>query len=297
MKKNEKYNEILIAGIGRNPQLLTELLFYYAHPYYNQERFFDQIIVLCSDEDRIKIEQDILKPKMLKQMEKDISLNVNAINFTKKDIYVYQNNKKEAILDPRTTDEVYSSLEKIYTKMKEYTSDLNTRITLCPSGGRKSITSAITLTFQLLSRHQDEMVHLMVNNDIMNLSPEDKKKWFYPTDAKDPKQLIEVSEIPFLSLYDSLNIDKKKTFKDTVTQLKLQVKENRSISNLKINEKTFHHDDEKISLNSLDAAVLHYFINKRLESDCADDCKGCYSCFVDMDTIIKMNFSTILWSL
>ena len=151
--------------------------------------------VFGSEKIATKIEKNIIKSNILRKMETQIGLSKDSIQFNTDDIYVYKNTKNKAISDPRTTNDVFSSLEQIYQKMKEYTSDLNARITLCPSGGRKSITSAITLAFQLLSRPNDNMVHLMVNNEIMNLPPEDKKKWYYPNDVSDEKQLIEIDKL------------------------------------------------------------------------------------------------------
>ena len=40
-----KIKEILIATVGENPQIVTELLYYYSHPFYKNVRNFDEIII------------------------------------------------------------------------------------------------------------------------------------------------------------------------------------------------------------------------------------------------------------
>ena len=44
----KEYKEILLAAVGKTPQIITETIYYYTHPEYKSERIFDDIKLLVT---------------------------------------------------------------------------------------------------------------------------------------------------------------------------------------------------------------------------------------------------------
>ena len=58
---NKKYNNIFLGVVGLTPQIITECIYYYYHPYYKKNRHFDRIKVFTSEIGKEKIINTILK--------------------------------------------------------------------------------------------------------------------------------------------------------------------------------------------------------------------------------------------
>ena len=268
MKNKKKYNEIFLGVVGITPQIITEIIYYYYHRFYNQNRYFDRIKVFTSLEGRDKIINTIFKNNLMKEMEKELDREIGQIPFNEADIIVFEDAKGQPIDDFRTTETNECAANRLYEEMKRWSDNPQNRITATVAGGRKTVSAAMALAFQLYAREQDELMHIMPPNEMMDPESEKSKTWFYPSDPKDPNQQLDVTLLPTLKIGRFTNFDDKLNPKDLADKIQEDIIDASPIDNLRIVKNSFYYNDECIKISPNLAAYLRFFIKRCIQSDC-----------------------------
>ena len=258
------FKEIFIAVSGTTPQILTESLYYYYSEYYNKNRHFEKIVIITTKIGKKKLIDIILKNKILDKLEENLALKKGSIPFTADDIIVVQGNDGRFLNDIRNTEDNDLIAKLIFSQVKKWTEDPETRVTASVAGGRKTMTSYLAAAFQLYGREQDEVIHILAPTEKEQQDPNiNAGIWFYPENPAHPDEKLDVAEIPILKI--------GRYYLD-IKQLNLPVEDlvetlQRKVANLadyaeilKINGKIFTLGDKKIELSPLSAAFQRYFI-------------------------------------
>ena len=290
MNKNQ---EILMITIGTSPQVITELLYYYSHPFYKNIKQFDKIIVFTTSKGKKEVIENLFNRKILKEMQEIIK--IKKINFTEKDIMVIRDEKGQEIDDTTDTESNLFSMNTIFDTLKKYTVK-NTSITAAIAGGRKSMSSMMSLAFQMLAREQDELIHIVAPDSKMydgkkNNHPD---KWYYPNDPSNPLEKITVSFIPTLKIGSYLPVSKDGTFEQILHKLQNFIVDLSPLKKIIINKNKFTCCNDSFTLQPMYAALLRYFIKKRINANCKNTCNGCIDCFVDFEKIMHASQNEIL---
>tara|TARA_Y100001970_G_C14242699_1_gene865900 strand:- start:3085 stop:4254 length:1170 start_codon:yes stop_codon:yes gene_type:complete len=277
-----KFKEILLLTIGTSPQIITEILYYYHHEYYKNQRSFDEIKIFTTDAGRKLIINKIIgKNGKLCEMEKSIGLALGTIIINENDIIVYKDDKGKALKDTRKTSDSLDAVNIMFNTMRKYSFDSETRITACFSGGRKSMSSGFTVAFQLLGRKQDNLIHIMPPDKKMR-----DKSWYYPNKPENKNEKIDVSEMTTLRIGRYIPIDSTKgSYEDICNKVQNYVYDCSQISGMIVNKNNFLSNDEKIEIPAIHASYIRYFLKKRIASNCNDSCNGCIDCFSSYDEL------------
>jgi len=281
MKMQNK--EIFLAVIGTTPQILTECLYYYYSPFYNQKRFFNKIKVITTLEGEKKLVEKILMGGILKKLSQ--SLEIAAIPFTRDDIIVLHDYNGRPIKDLRSTDDNFDSLLTMFRVVQELSSDPCCRLTATVAGGRKTMSAMMALAFQIYGREKDELIHIIASDERMNLSVEGNADWFFPDNPADPTQRLDVSLFPIIKIGRYIGLDIKMEPRKLVEKIQERIISRAPIRELRIRGREFYSGQEKLILPPKRAAYLRYFIKRKKDSTCQPGCEGCEMCFSTRDRV------------
>ncbi len=109
-----EYKEILLAAVGSTPQIITETLYYYTHPFYQNQRKFNEIRILVT-KNRLESTYDLLfKNNIIDKMCKDLEINRDEIKLTNSDIIVMKDDDGSDLEDIRGSNDNLSAINTIY---------------------------------------------------------------------------------------------------------------------------------------------------------------------------------------
>ena len=290
----KKYNEIFLAGVGTTPQILTECIYYYYHSYYGQNRYFDRIKVFTTNRGTKKLLDSLFKEKKINKLEQALQLPIGSLPFDKNDIILFSNKDGSPIEDLRTTEETDRAITILYSEIKRWSQDKNVRITATVAGGRKTMSAAMALAFQLYAREHDELIHIMAPDEKMDTSSKKAQNWFFPSDPTDPKQKLDVIQVPIIKVGRYLGHDLNISPEALAEELQKSIISDAPLEDLIIDKNSFSCIDETITIPANEAAYLRYFIKRRINSSCSNQCKGCAKCFVANDELLEAAQNEVL---
>ena len=82
----KKSKEILLAAVGKTPQIITETLYYYTHPYYENQRTFDQIKLLVTKNSKERTIELLFESGILDKMCDDLNISRDSLKLSEKDV-------------------------------------------------------------------------------------------------------------------------------------------------------------------------------------------------------------------
>jgi CRISPR-associated protein (TIGR02584 family) len=275
---SEAKKSIFIAVIGKSPAVLTGFLYYFYSGLYGKRRDFDKIIVLTTSVGGANLVKKILDSNVIERLEHDLSLATNTIPFSNDDILIFKDSHGEPLEDLLTSEDNTLAAKFIADTVKHYTDMKDTQLSVTVAGGRKTQAVMIANAFQLYGRAEDELLHLVVPENIMQ-----QEEWFYPSNSNEP---IYVSSVPILRVgrYLAKNLDLEPEL--LIKQIQESLVEMGPISELKIVKNHFTVDGVAFSLGPRQAAIYRYLLRRRLVSSCSDNCEGCKECCSNYDDFI-----------
>ncbi len=289
-EENKSLTEVFVAVMGTSPAVLSECLYYYYSPYYKQNRYFSEIKVITTTKGRDLLIQTLFIEGVLQGLESALSLKEGSIPFTESDIVVIENAVTgEEIEDLLTTEANDAASNSISNWIKYYTDMDNTRLTATVAGGRKSQSAIMALTFQLYGRTQDELVHI--------IAPEERmmdRKWFFPGDPADPTQFLSVSDVPVLRVGRYLSRNLNQSTEDMVRDIQESLYAARPIERIEIEKNILYVDGEEVKITPREASYYRYFLKRRVNASCPNDCPGCQECCANQETLLADSRTLIL---
>ncbi len=282
--------------IGTSPQVLTEMLFYHTHSFYRNQKTFDEILVFTTKEGKIEIIKNLFERNILNKMEKELKINSGGYNFSKKDIITIKDTKGVEINDARLSSDNMNSMNVIFDVMKKYTNDNTCDITASIAGGRKSMSAMMSLSFQMLGRENDELLHIIAPNEKMydGLLNNDPNKWYYPKNPKNKDEQLDVSIVPTLKIGNFLPISNEGSFEQILHKYQNFLIDKAPLESLTIKYNIFSSGDESFKIQPMYASYLRYFIKNRINANCLESCDGCEECFVSFEDIMFASQNEIL---
>ena len=278
------YKEILVISVGTTPQVITEALYHY---YSTTPGWaFEEIKVLTTTQGEKTIIEALFKESRLNALETALGIPKGEIPFTKKDIMIVKDVDGNALDDIRGSENNSAIMGLVFQVLEEITNDDNTRLTATVAGGRKTMSVALGLGMNLYAREQDSLIHIMVDDSLFN-----NRDWFFPDDPSDPKQRIEVGEIPFIRLNDEATRRMDVSNPDRVLEI-AQTRIDNSLQSpeIRIRKAEIICGDQHYKLSPSEIRLLRYFLKIKTEGCVEPDlefCGDCRACFVTHDQMIE----------
>lgn len=212
-KPAPEFRHLLVALLGRTPQVLTETLY----ALCVQEGIpISEVSVISTDEGRQAALDKLLAPHAGRfyQLQHDYPAQCRQIQFSGDRIFVAQDGLLP-LPDIRNRQDSETFLELILRVLWEKTSDPKTAVHCSLAGGRKTMSTYMALVMQMLGREQDKLYHVLLTPP----EAEHHAEFYYPApvsqilplaDGREfdsAKVKVELVEIPYVRLRERLPVE------------------------------------------------------------------------------------------
>jgi CRISPR-associated protein (TIGR02584 family) len=276
------FKEVFVAVIGTTPQVLTECLYYYYSTYYGKNRQFSKIIVITTSTGKRSIEDGILKPGRIRELENQLGLSNRSIPFAESDIITLCDDHDKPMADIRTNTDNQLATKQIFDILKTVTDDDVTRVTATVAGGRKTMSTTMAVAYQIFARQQDELIHLITHDSRFG-NPE----WYFPTDPNDESQQLDVSLVPVIKVGRFLGRDLAGSPPALMAAVQDSLLGLSPLKMIKMYKSMLNLDGTEYSLKPRVAVIMRFLLKRRVGSDCSPDCSGCEQCFIERSELLS----------
>jgi len=287
---------ILLAVTGLSPQVITETLF----ALHQDARRVDAIHIITTRDGKDLIYSWLLaggSGKYFRYLEEYV-IKPNEIDFSHRNVHVVTDEHGVEIADITDEKDNERLLKKCLELAFQFTSDPENSVMFSIAGGRKTMSSCLTLAAQMYGRRQDRIYHVLVSPEF-----EGNRDFYYP-----PKESVRIElrdknghpvyketgyaritlvPIPFFSIRNYLSPEFLKEPLDPGTLMLslIREEESRLIVNL-INRKITY---KNMELDLMPAHMALYAFFAMQKKECTKDTEGCgkcIDCFMDIRHVL-----------
>ena len=286
---------ILFAVVGLSPQVITETLF----AMHQQNRRVDAIHIITTRQGKEMINANLLSPSDGKYYRylNEYDIDPESIDFGFDNVHIIKDRNGMEIDDIAGEEENESLLRKCLELTFRFTKDSNTAVFFSVAGGRKTMTSCLTLAAQLYGRSRDRVYHVLVSPEF-----ESNRDFYYPPEKSVPIELrdkngeryiketlyarINLVPVPFISIRDQLSDNMLEEPKDPATLMLSLVREEpyRLTIDLPFGKVAF----KNLEFDMMPARLALYALFAMRKKECKKDintCRQCTECFLDINQI------------
>jgi len=286
---------ILLAVTGLSPQVITETLY----ALHQDNRHVDAIHVITTRAGKEKIYAELLageKGQYFRYLE-DYNLNPANIAFDHRHVHVITDDHGVEIPDIATESDNEHLLKKCLDLTFNLTKDPETEVFFSVAGGRKTMSSCLTLAVQMYGRPQDRLYHVLVSPEF-----ESNRDFYFPPKhscsielrdnqghifCKETKYAqVNLIHIPFVSIREQLSWDLLKAPKDPGTLMLSLIREERSNLTVNLVYKKLVYKKLECDMHPAHLALYAFFV--RQKKNCVLEtggCGNCTDCFMDIQAV------------
>jgi CRISPR-associated protein (TIGR02584 family) len=288
---------ILIAATGLSPQVITETLF----ALHQNQKTVDAIHVITTQDGKEMIHATLLSGKKgrYNQYLKEYGINPSSIDFSYRNIHVICNEHDIEISDIASEADNERFLKRCLELTFAFTSRSDTAAFFSVAGGRKTMSSCLTLAAQIYGRPQDRLYHVLVSPEF-----ESSRDFYYPPKKSKTIELrdyrgnpffketkyaaVNLIHIPFFSIRDQLpdNLLKKPIHPGTL-MLSLIREETYSLKVNLISKKIIYKTIELDLMPARMALYAFFILQKKNCTKKVDTCGNCTECYLDIQSIYE----------
>lgn len=291
----DKKKEILIFVSGTTPQIITETIYALAHsdpPVYP-----DEIYVITTATGKKRIEDTIIKKKILHLMADEFKIPLISLN---DDSFILVRDGNGNVLeDIRSKEENEAMGDAITSFIREKAKDMKARLHCSLAGGRKTMSFYMGSALQLFGRQWDKLYHVLVTPEF-----ESNPDFFYKPkknkviECRQPdgtiKKLntknakIELAELPFIRFGNKIPLHGKgfrELVKDGQREIDTATMQPLLIANL--SERTLYIGDRLVKMVPVELMIYTAFLKQKTlnckypERPYCLDCAECFQTLAD----------------
>jgi len=288
---------ILLAVTGLSPQVITETLY----ALHQSNRHVDVIHVITTMDGKEKIYTGLFGGKKGHYYKylKEYGIPSGSIDFSHENVHVVTDEYGVEATDIANESHNEQLLKKCMELAFSFTKDPETAVLFSIAGGRKTMSSCLTIAAQMYGRPQDRLYHVLISPEF-----ESNRDFYYPPkESKSIKLMdrkgepffketkfaeINLIPVPFFPIRKKLSDDFLKEPKDPATLMLSLIKEEKpgltvNLKNCKIIYKTLEQD-----LMPARMALYAFFImQKKNCSKRVASCDNCNECFIDIQSVFE----------
>lgn len=288
---------ILLAVTGLNPQVITETLY----ALHQDNRQVHAIHVITTRNGKEKIYGELLgnsKGFYFKYLE-EYNLDPFSIDFRHKNVHVITDEHGIEIPDIVNESDNEQLLKKCLELTFHFTKSQDTAVFFSVAGGRKTMSSCLTLAAQMYGRPQDRLYHVLVSPEF-----ESNRNFFYPPkesktiELKDNKgqpiykdtryALVNLIHTPFVSIREQLSSDLLKEPKDPGTLMLSLIKEETSRLCINLVSKKLIYRNLECDMHPAHLALYAFFAMQKKNCPLeTESCGICTECFIDIQAVFE----------
>ena len=287
---------VLLAVVGLSPQVVTEAV--YALLY--EGRPVDAIHIITTGQGVGEIFRTLLAPRgsPLEELCRQYGIDRQAIAFGPDSVHVITREDGESIDDIVSEEDNERVLEACLELAHRFTTDPDTVVSFLVAGGRKTMTSCLTLAAQLYGRPCDRLYHVLVSPEFEN----SRSFWFPPRESK----VLELTDtrgetfykdtgyarivlipIPFVSIRGQLDdalLDRPRSPAELMQSL---VREEEKKLLINIREKKIVYGAMEMDIPPSQLALYCFFAETKKNCGKEKPCAACVECWLDVTEVIE----------
>jgi len=286
---------ILLAVSGLSPQVITEALYALRH----EGREVHAIHCITTRKGRERILADLLAPDSgrFAAFLADQDIPVGAIDFSGKNVHVLRDPMGRELEDIITPEDNEFLMQSCLDLAFRFTADPGLAVFFLVAGGRKTMTSCLTLAAQLYGRPQDRIFHVLVSPEFESC----RDFWFpprqsVPVQLKDDKgqpywketryASIHLVTIPFVSVRDQLRQDFLDQPRPPAELMQTLIRDTPQILVINLAEGKLIFGRTERDLHPTRLALYAFFAAQKKECRQTCACAGCTDCFLDASQVL-----------
>ncbi len=287
---------ILLAVCGLSPQVITEALYALLH----EGRQVHAVEVITTRLGRERLLTGLFNPgcRRLANLLADFGLKRDELEFSSNNIHTIKTESGADIEDIINPDDN----ERLLKTCLDHTFNLScaedTAVWFLVAGGRKTMTSCLTLAAQLYGRPQDRLLHVLVSPEFENCPDfwypprssemvkllDGKKQPFYKDSRFATIQLINIPFVSVRNMLDNTLLDKPRVPAELMRSL-IRDTPGRLIINLADGKITYN--GVEMDMHPSRLALYAFFADRKKHCNLDRSCTGCEDCFLDSAEVIN----------
>lgn len=287
---------ILLAVTGLSPQVITETLY----ALHQNSRKVDEIHVITTRSGKEKIYSELIGGRQgyFYRYLEEYGFGKNAILFGHEYVHVVTDkygNELDDILNAHDNERL---LSKCLELSFQFTGEKDTTVFFSVAGGRKTMSSCLSLAAQLYGRPRDRLYHVLVSPEF-----ESNRNFFYPSRKSRQIELhdyqgqpyfketkfarITLIHIPFVSIRSRLSSDQLNEPKDPATLMLSLIKEEEAGLTVNLISRKIIFKTLELDMMPSHMALYAFFAMRKKE--CAkqtEGCGDCRDCFIEIGSVL-----------
>ncbi len=288
---------ILVAVVGLSPQVITETLY----GIYQSGRKIHKIVIITTNQGKKKIFESLVvgKHSFFNRFLEEYDIPKESILFDHDSIHVIKDEYGNEISDFESEEENNFLLKLCLEIAFELTSTDDTAVYFSVAGGRKTMSSCLTLAVQLYGRPQDRLCHVLVSPEFENCNDfyyppknhttiklEDKNGEIFYKNTKYAK--VNLVNIPFISVRNNFADKNPGRIKDPGAFMLSLVQDVKPVLRVDFILKKLIFKDVELDLMPAHLALYGFFAI--LKKNCTKNrqtCGKCTDCFLQSFQILE----------
>jgi CRISPR-associated protein Csx14 len=287
---------ILLAVSGLSPQIITEAL--YALWREGREIHAIHIITTRSGKDRIL--SSLLAPEdgKFRALLDDCAIDPATIEFSSRNLHVLRDSHGRELTDIISPDDNEILLQTCLDLAFRFTADPAAAVFFLVAGGRKTMTSCLTLAAQLYGRPRDRLLHVLVSPEF-----ESCRDFWFPPRQSTPVQLrdergqpywketryaaIHLVTIPFVSVRDHVRQELLDQPRPPAELMQALIRDAPQIFIVNLAEGKLILGHQELDMHPTRLALYGFFAERKKECRLDRPCAGCDQCFLEAAEILS----------
>jgi len=286
---------ILLAVSGLSPQVLTEALY----ALWHEGRRVDAVYVITTRPGKEQIRAHLLVPEGGKFAEllADCGIDPATINFSSRNLHVLRDPGGRELDDIVTPDDNEILIKTCLDLAFRFTADPATAVFFLVAGGRKTMTSCLTLAAQLYGRPQDRIFHILVSPEF-----ESCRNFWFPPRHSVPVELrdengqpywketryarLHLVSIPFVSVRDQLGQDFLDQPRLPAELMQTLIRDIPQALVVNLAEGKLIFGRQELDMHPTRLALYAFFAARKKECRLGRPCSGCTGCFLEAGEVL-----------
>ncbi|MFZ5764068.1 MAG: CRISPR-associated ring nuclease Csm6 [Thermodesulfobacteriota bacterium] len=286
---------ILLAVVGLSPQVITETLYALLH----EGRRVHAVHMITTRRGKEKLLTGLFDPdcRRIDVLLADFAIDPATLDCSIRNIHTLKTAAGVEVEDIITPEDNEILLQTCLDLAFHFTRRDDTALWFLVAGGRKTMTSCLTLAAQLYGRPQDRILHVLVSPEF-----ESCRDFWYPPRISVPVTLrdengnpliketryaeIRLITIPFVSIRPLLAADMLDQPRPPAELLQSLIRDAPKILVINLTEGKLIYNGTELDLHPARLALYAFFAEQKKNCPRPHPCAGCHDCFLAAESII-----------
>ncbi|OKY76867.1 MAG: CRISPR-associated protein [Desulfobulbaceae bacterium DB1] len=295
---------ILLAVSGLSPQVITEALYALLH----EGRQVHALHVITTRRGKDRLLSGFFDPdcRRIDSLLADFGLSPASLDFGVHNIHSLKNASGVELEDIVTPEDNEILLQTCLELTFHFAGDDDTALWFLVAGGRKTMTSCLTLAAQLYGRPRDRIFHVLVSPEFENCPsfwfPPKKSVMISLLDDKGQPFLketryaeVQLVTIPFVSIRPLLAGDMLDQPRPPADLLQSLIRDTPKMLTIKLAEGKIVYNGMELDMHPARLALYAFFAEQKKKCTGKKSCSGCYDCFLDAASVISGTGISIMY--